>query len=214
MTIRIDGNLRRGDVELQLDLDIDPGRTAIVGPNGAGKTSLLRLVAGLERLDGGELRIHDRLVDQHGGRFIPAHERDVAMVFQEHRLFPHLRAIENVAFPLRRRGIHRAEAHALAVAQLDAVGMGDDATRRPNELSGGQRQRIAIARALVADPSILLLDEPLASIDDESRGAIRSLLLDATVPTVLWVSHEPADTLGAPSTISFAGGGVRQTLTP
>ena len=213
MTIRIDGTVHRGDLTLQLDLTIDAGRTAVIGPNGAGKTTLLRLIAGLEALDSGVVRIRDQVVDD-GTRFVPAHERSTAVVFQEHRLFPHLKAADNVAFPLRRQGIDRVAATARATDALALVGMEAHADRRPSQLSGGQRQRIAIARALVARPDVLLLDEPLASIDDESRSAIRQCLMDAPPPIVVWVSHDPADTLEADSLMSLTNGVVSQTPRP
>jgi len=213
MTIRIDGTVHRGDLTLRLDLTIDAGRTAVIGPNGAGKTTLLRLIAGLEALDRGVVRIQDQVVDD-GTRFVPAHERSTAVVFQEHRLFPHLKAVDNVAFPLRRQGIDRVAAAARAADALGLVGMEAHAGRRPSQLSGGQRQRIAIARALVARPDVLLLDEPLASIDDESRSAIRQCLMDAPSPIVVWVSHDPADTLEADSLMSFTNGVVSQTPRP
>ena len=213
MTILIDGTLRRGDLTLRLDLAIDGGRTAVIGPNGAGKTTLLRLIAGLDALDSGTVSIQGRVVDD-GVDFVPAHERSTAVVFQEHRLFPHLRAVDNVAFPLRRRGIDRATAAIRTADALHQVGMDGHEGRRPSQLSGGQRQRVAIARALVAQPEVLLLDEPLASIDEDSRSAIRQCLMDAPSPIVIWVSHDPADTLDAESLISFADGQVRQTRRP
>ncbi len=214
MTIRIDGTVSRDSFTLDLDVDIDVGRTAVIGPNGAGKTTLLRLIAGLEALERGTIHIGHRLVDDAGSVFVAAHERSTAVVFQDHRLFPQLRAIDNVSFPLRRQGIDRATAADRATVALQEVGMDEFAARRPSQLSGGQRQRVAIARALVAEPEVLLLDEPLASIDDESRSGIRHLLMAAPSPTVVWVSHDPADTLDAESLVSFADDRVRQTPRP
>ncbi len=214
MTIRIDGTVSRDDFTLDLEVSIDVGRTAVIGPNGAGKTTLLRLIAGLEALERGTIHIGDRLVDDAATVFVPAHERSTAVVFQDHRLFPQLRAVDNVAFPLRRQGVDRAAAADRAGGALRQVGMGEFADRRPSQLSGGQRQRVAIARALIAQPEVLLLDEPLASIDDESRSGIRHLLMDAPSPIVVWVSHDPADTLDAESLMSFANDRVYQTPTP
>ncbi|MCP3939746.1 MAG: ATP-binding cassette domain-containing protein, partial [Actinomycetia bacterium] len=148
MTIRIEGTLRRGELGLDLDVEIEAGRTTIVGTNGTGKTTLLRLVAGLEALEEGTVHINGRLVDDGGSNFVAAHERPTALVFQEHRLFPHLRAIDNVAFPLRRNGVHRVDAHERSLAMLGRVGMHELADRRPQQLSNGQQQRVAIARAL------------------------------------------------------------------
>lgn len=210
--ISLHGRVRRGELDLDLDLDIEPGVTFVVGPNGAGKTTVLRVIAGLEALDEGELCIDGRLLDRPvEGRFVPTHERPIAVAFQDHRLFPHLDVLDNVAFPTRRRGDGRAAARTAALAHLDSVGMSELARRMPDELSIGQQQRAAIARALATPATVLLLDEPLAAIDENSRSFIRDRLRDAPQTTVVWVSHDPADVEAGRRLISLDGGSVRQT---
>jgi molybdate transport system ATP-binding protein len=211
--ISLHGHVLRGALRLDFDLDIEPGVSFVVGPNGAGKTTLLRVLAGLEALDDGELVIDGETVDRPAdGRFVAAHRRPVAMAFQDHRLFPHLTVLDNVAFPARRRGTARHDARAAARPHLESVGIGDIARRRPRELSVGQQQRTAIARALATPAALLLLDEPLAAIDDASRTLIRSRLHAATHPTIVWVSHDPTDVGADSRRISVDGGFVRQTL--
>ena len=212
MTIEIDGTVRRGGFSLDLELEIPPGRMAIVGPNGAGKTTLLRLIAGLEALDRGTLCLDGTTLDDPArGLFVPAHERPVAMAFQDHRLFPHLRVLDNVAYPLRRQGHHRDEAHAVAREHLDAVGLSAIADARPDRLSGGQRQRVAVARALIGQAEVLLLDEPLAGVDDVSRAILREQLTSPPHPTVIWVTHDPADAELSDRAMTVDGTVIRET---
>ena len=209
MTIEIEGRLTRGD--WVLDLDRFRGRagvTAVIGPNGSGKTSALRLIAGLEALDEGSLRIGDDVLDEPStARFRPAHERAVALVFQDHRLFGHLRAIDDVAFPLRRRGIDRRVARRRAHDLLELVGMAGHTGSRPDQLSGGQRQRVALARALAADPNVLLLDEPLASVDETSRRDLHHVLADGVAPYVILVSHDPVEVHNLAGSLVVLDGG-------
>lgn len=195
MTVVASGELRRGRWHLRLDGFVcEPGVTAVVGPNGAGKTSMLRLIAGLEALDSGSLSIDGAVVDQPDrGVLEPAHRRPVAYVFQDHRLFPHLRIEDDVAFPLRRRGADRRVARRRARELLDRVGLADRATSRPHQLSGGQRQRVALARALATEPEVLLLDEPLASVDDQSRRELQQVLAEAPARTIVLVTHDPVE---------------------
>ena len=166
----------------------------MIGSNGTGKTSVLRLLAGLEALDAGSLSISGDVVDDFDhGVHRPAHQRSVSLVFQDHRLFGHLRAVDDVAFPLRRQGVDRREARQRAHELLERVGVADRSGARAAELSGGQRQRVALARALAAEPEVLLLDEPLASIDDSSRRELRSVLADAPARSIVLVSHDPVE---------------------
>ena len=201
--IEVRGTARREDFTLSLDVAICGERTAVLGPNGAGKTTLLRLIAGLERLESGELKIDGQVVDDAGSIFIGAHQRSVAVAFQDHRLFGHLRVVDNVAYPLRRAGVKRATARDQASGYLAAVGLSEVAMARPAQLSGGQRQRASIARALATPAQILLLDEPLASVDDQSREALRDLLINTEHRTVVWVTHDPNDAKFANTTLTL-----------
>lgn len=196
MTVVFEGSVARSGWTLKVDgLRIGEGVTAVVGANGAGKTSLGRAVAGLDRLDRGRLVIGDTVADDPAaGVFVPAHRRSVGMVFQDHRLFGHLKAIDNVAFGLRRAGADRAGARLQAGALLERVGVDSSAwDRRPAELSGGQRQRVAIARALAPEPGVLIVDEPLASVDASGRSKVRSLLGRLPASQVLLITHDPVD---------------------
>ena len=201
--IEVRGVVRRQDFTLSLDVAINQERTAVIGPNGVGKTTLLRLVAGLERLESGELMIDGQVVDNGESTFIAAHQRSVAVAFQDHRLFGHLRIIDNVAYPLRRAGLNRNTARARAASYLTAVGLSEVAMSRPAQLSGGQRQRASIARALATPAQVLLLDEPLASVDDQSREALRYLLTNTEHRTVVWVTHDPNDAKFANTTLNL-----------
>ena len=157
-----------------------PGEVvAILGPNGAGKSTALHLVAGLLQPDSGQVRLGDHVLTDTAARvFVPAHARRVGMLLQDPLLFPHMSVEANVAFAPRSRGLRRRAARASAAQWLDRVGAADLAGRAPDELSGGQAQRIAIARALAAEPDVLLLDEPLTGLDVAAAAAIRKLLRD------------------------------------
>ena len=210
--ISLEGRVERGLLSLDFALEVDAGISFVVGANGAGKSTLLRVLAGLEALDEGELRIDGCVVDAPADRiFVPTHERPVAVAFQDHRLFPHLSVLDNVAFPARRHGASRPLAREAALPHLQAVRISELARRMPGELSVGQQQRTALARALATPGELLLLDEPLASIDEASRTFIRDQLRDAPQSTVVWVSHDPADVDAGSSVISILGGSVRQT---
>jgi molybdate transport system ATP-binding protein len=190
--------LTRGALALSLALRVGDGETlAVVGPNGAGKTTLLRALAGLEPLAAGEIRLDGRALDAPAaGVFVPPEARPVGLLFQDHRLFPHLTALEQVAFGLRARGARRGAARARAREWLARTGVADLAARRPDALSGGQAQRVALARALATSPRLLLLDEPLAAIDVAGRAALRHELaahLRAHAGPSVLVTHEPAE---------------------
>ena len=196
MTVEFDGRVVRPGWRLQVDgLDIDQGVTAVIGANGTGKTTLGRAVAGLDRLERGRLEIAGTAVDDPAaGVFVPAHRRRVGMVFQDHRLFGHLRVIDNVAFGLRRAGADRAGARQQAGALLERVGVDSEAwQRRPAALSGGQRQRVAVARALAPEPDVLIVDEPLASVDSSGRAQLRALLGESPARHVILITHDPVD---------------------
>ncbi|MFJ8659533.1 ABC transporter permease [Streptomyces sp. NPDC093795] len=176
----------------ELVLDAEPGTTiAVVGPNGAGKTTLLRALLGLTPRAHAVLRLGD--TDVTG---LPPHRRQVAWVPQDGALFPRLSALANTAYGLRARGVPRAEARREAQRWLDRLGVGHLAHRRPAELSGGQAQRVALARALAARPRLLLLDEPLAALDQTTRAHVRHTLrshLAGFGGVCLIVTHDPVE---------------------
>ena len=176
----------------QLTLDAEPGTTiAVVGPNGAGKTTLLRALLGLTPRARATLRLGDSDVSA-----AAPHRRGVAWVPQDGALFPHLSALSNTAYGLRAHGVPRAEARRQAQRWLDRLGVGTLAHRRPAQLSGGQAQRVALARALAARPRLLLLDEPLAALDQTTRAHVRHTLrghLAEFGGVCLLVTHDPVE---------------------
>ena len=183
---------------LDVSLTVAAGSVlALVGPNGAGKTSALRAIAGLQPLDRGEVRIEDRTVDDPTRDvFVVPEDRAVGVMFQDYLLFPHLSAVDNVAFGLRARGTRRADARAAALEWLERLGMAERARAKPAALSGGQSQRVALARALAIEPTVLLLDEPLAALDAGAREDVRRDLsrhLRDFAGAVVLVSHDPVD---------------------
>jgi molybdate transport system ATP-binding protein len=197
MTLTADIELALGALHLQVDVAAGDEVVAVVGPNGAGKTTLLRAIAGLEPLRRGRIVIDGRTVeDAASGVRLPPEDRQVGVVFQEHRLFRNLTSLENVAFGLRARGAPRAEARRRAAEWLERVGAGHLAARKPRKLSGGEAQRVALARALVTEPAVLLLDEPLAAVDTSARADLRHLLRGelARYPgSRLVVTHDPIE---------------------
>ncbi|WP_329284414.1 ABC transporter permease [Streptomyces sp. NBC_00691] len=176
----------------RLTLDADPGTTiAVVGPNGAGKTTLLRALLGLTPRAHAELRLGDEDVTA-----LPPHRRHVAWVPQDGALFPHMSALANTAYGLRAQGVSRAEARREARTWLDRLGVGPLGHRRPTQLSGGQAQRVALARALAARPRLLVLDEPLAALDQTTRAHVRHTLrthLTGFGGVCLIVTHDPVE---------------------
>jgi molybdate transport system ATP-binding protein len=188
---------RRVDV----DLEVGDGETlAVLGPNGSGKSTVLGVVAGLVRPQSGRVTLDDRVLTDVGpgapGVQVAPHDRRTALLGQDALLFPHLDALENVAFGPRSLGTDRRTARADAQRWLDELGVGDLAERRPGQLSGGQAQRVAVARALAAEPRLLLLDEPMAALDvavqPALRQVLRRLLRDRTA---IVVTHDPLDAL-------------------
>ncbi len=206
--VHVDGCVReRG---WAVDARLRPGLvTAVVGHNGAGKSTLAQVVAGALRLDSGSARIGERVVDD-AATFVPARRRGVAMVSQAPRIFTHMSVVANVAFPLRVRGVRRAQARAAALGQLRAVGIADLAHRRGSDLSGGQAARVALARALVFRPDVLILDEPTAALDVEATAQVSAVLrerLTGAGITTLLVSHDIAEVLALASRMIVMGEG-------
>ncbi|MEJ2059974.1 MAG: ABC transporter ATP-binding protein [Gammaproteobacteria bacterium] len=185
------------DEHLALDgvsLKVEPGEFfTLLGPSGCGKTTLLRCIAGLERPDSGEIVINNKQVTAES-----AHVRKVNTVFQSYALFPHLNVTDNIAFGLRMRGISKAERHAKVAKILEFMHLEPLASRRPDQLSGGQQQRVALSRALVNEPQILLLDEPLSALDAKLRTELQ-LELKRTQQrlgmTFVLVTHDQAEAL-------------------
>jgi len=211
--------VHRPGFDLDAVLAAEPGDVvAVIGPNGAGKSTLVRALAGLATLDGGHVRCDGSTWDDGAGRAVVTQERRIGMVFQKQLLFPHLTALENVMFGPRSRGLRRTAARDRATGWLDRLGVADLADRRPHAMSGGQAQRVAVARALVTDPRLLLLDEPLAALDAGVAMALRidlaRHLADFPGVTVL-VTHDAMDTLVmANRVVVLEGGRVVQAGTP
>jgi iron(III) transport system ATP-binding protein len=209
---------RFGAVEVVRGIDLrvpDGGIVALLGGSGSGKTTTLRMVAGLEQPDRGTVRIGDRTVTG-GDALVPPEARRISMVFQSYALWPHLTVLQNVTFPLERAGA--ADAVPRAEATLDRLRLTGLGRRFPHELSGGQQQRVALARALVADPELLLLDEPLSNLDPglraEVREEIRSLVARSRLTTVL-VTHDREDAFAIADTVALLHAGkVAQHGTP
>jgi molybdate transport system ATP-binding protein len=187
-----------GSFGLDLSLPVDAGQVvAVLGPNGAGKTTALRAIAGLTPIDRGRIAIDDRVLDDPDSDvFVPPEQREIGVMFQDYLLFPHLSALDNVAFGLRARRVSRRDARARAGEWLGRLGLDAHAAARPSQLSGGQAQRVALARALAIEPRVLLLDEPLAALDAGTREDVRRDLarhLDTFAGAVVVVSHDPVD---------------------
>ncbi|MGP4050938.1 ABC transporter permease [Streptomyces sp. 2A115] len=198
----------------QLVLDAEPGTTiAVVGPNGAGKTTLLRALLGLTTRAHASLRLGENDVTG-----LPPHRRGVAWVPQDGALFPHLTALANTAYGLRAQGVRRAEARTVAQEWLDRLGVGHLAHRKPAQVSGGQAQRVALARALAARPRLLLLDEPLAALDQTTRAQVRHTLrrhLDGFGGVCLIVTHDPVEAVSlADRVLVLDDGRTLQDATP
>ena len=200
MSLEATIGVRLGALTLDVGLDAQPGETVVlIGPNGAGKTTLLRVLAGLLPLDSGRIAVDGHVLDDPvRGAWTPADRRPIGFVFQDQALFPHLSALENVAFGLRARGVRRQDARRRARAWLERVDMAEHAAARPRALSGGQAQRVALARALVPEPRVLLLDEPLSALDASTRVDTRRELrrhLEAHDGVRVVVTHDPVDAM-------------------
>lgn len=200
-----------------IDVALGQGKTlALLGPSGCGKTTLLRLVAGLLAPSKGSVSIAGQVVaDAASGMFAPPEKRNLGMVFQDYALWPHMTVGGNVSFPLEMRGIGRAERESRTLKALDKVGLSAYADRRPSDLSGGQQQRVAIARAIVAEPQLILFDEPLSNLDRELRenmvGELAELIASLGL-TAIYVTHDHSEALTLADQVAVMRGGLIEQL--
>ncbi|MFY9626876.1 MAG: ABC transporter ATP-binding protein, partial [Methylocystis sp.] len=197
-----------------LDMEIHPGElVALLGPSGCGKTTALRLLAGFDRPDAGAITVGGRDVTK-----VPAHKRDMGMVFQAYSLFPNMSVRQNVAFGLRMRGRAKGDRLTRADELLEMVGLGDAGDRYPYQLSGGQQQRVAIARALAIEPTVLLLDEPLSALDARVRHQLRAEIRQVQQRlgiTALFVTHDQSEALSLADRVGvMSSGRLEQIDTP
>ncbi|NLS18526.1 ABC transporter ATP-binding protein [Rhizobium sp. P40RR-XXII] len=197
-----------------LSLTIEPGTlVTLLGPSGCGKTTTLRMLAGLEHPSSGRILIGGKDVTM-----LPANERDVSMVFQSYALFPHMTALDNVAYGLESSGMKRKEARDKAEEALGLVGLAGMGARLPAELSGGQQQRVAVARALVLEPQVLLLDEPLSNLDARLRRRVRTDIRELQQRlgfTAVYVTHDQDEALAVSDRIIvMKDGGIAQQGAP
>jgi len=200
-----------------IDLHIQPGSiVALLGPSGCGKSTLLRLLAGLSEPAEGEIWFGDRLVAK-AGWTLPPEARDIGMVFQDYALWPHMSVVQNVAFPLKMRNVPRAERELRVSQALERVGLAEFAGRKPAGLSGGQQQRVALARAIVAEPGVLLFDEPLSNLDTALRESLcleMARLLRQLGTTAVYVTHDHREAqLLADRIVHLASGTVESVRT-
>lgn len=208
-------NVRKfyGQVETLKDLSVDivDGEFVIlVGPSGCGKSTLLRMIAGLEHTSAGEIRIDDTVVND-----LPAKARDIAMVFQNYALYPHMTVAKNMSFSLRLAGLSKAEIDRKVDAAAQILGLHELLDRLPKQLSGGQRQRVAMGRAIVRDPKVFLFDEPLSNLDAKLRVQMRSeikALHRRLGSTIIYVTHDQIEAMTMADKIVVMHAGVIEQI--
>jgi multiple sugar transport system ATP-binding protein len=194
-----------------LDLNVDDGEfLVLLGPSGCGKSTALRLLAGLEQPSEGRISIGGGRVDD-----VDPKDRDLAMVFQSYALYPHMTVAKNIAFPLRPRGIAKAERDRLTKEAADMLGLGALLDRKPAQLSGGQRQRVALARAIVRHPAVFLMDEPLSNLDAKLRTQTRTELVELhrrLGTTFIYVTHDQVEAMTMADRVAIMDAGRLQQL--
>ena len=194
-----------------LSFTVDDGEfMVLVGPSGCGKTTALRMVAGLEEITEGEIEIGDRVVNR-----VEPRKRDIAMVFQNYALYPHMSVFDNIAFPLRSRNLAKREIGERVDRIAGALGLGELLKRKPRTLSGGQRQRVAMGRAIVREPQLFLMDEPLSNLDAKLRVQMRaeiSKLQKELGVTTLYVTHDQVEAMTMGTRIAIMRKGVLQQI--
>jgi multiple sugar transport system ATP-binding protein len=192
-----------------LDLEVDDGEfVVLVGPSGCGKTTALRMVAGLESVTSGTIRFGGQVVND-----VSPRHRDVAMVFQNYALYPHLNVRENIAFALENKNVPRAERQRRVLAAAATTGLSDLLSRKPRHLSGGQRQRVAMARAIVREPAVFLMDEPLSNLDAKLRVQMRSEVVRvhrSVGVATLYVTHDQIEAMTMGDRVAVLWDGVAQ----
>jgi len=215
--LRIEGAVKRyGEIEALagISIDVRPGEfITLLGPSGSGKTTMLNAIAGFIDLEEGEIYMDARPIAP-----IPTHHRNIGVIFQNYALFPHMTAAANIAYPLKQRRVERAERERRVTEVLHLVGLGDIGHRYPRELSGGQQQRVAFARAIVFNPRLLLMDEPLGALDRKLRESlqreIKSIHRDLGI-TFVYVTHDQTEALALSDRIAiFREGRIEQVGTP
>ena len=197
-----------------VSLEINEGEFfTLLGPSGCGKTTLLRMIAGFNSIEGGEFYFGNTLINN-----VPAHKRDIGMVFQNYAIFPHLTVAENVAYGLKARKTPKSEIDGRVKEALELVQISHLADRKPNELSGGQQQRVALARAFVVEPSVLLMDEPLSNLDAKLRVQMRTVIKKLQKRlgiTTIYVTHDQEEALAISDRIAvMRDGHIMQIGTP
>ena len=207
----VEKTYQKNTVIRDLNLTIPAGqRLILLGPSGCGKSTTLRMIAGLEEITGGELRMGDRRVNE-----VPSGKRDIAMVFQNYALYPHMTVRENITYTLRVQKLDRAELETRLHSVLEILGLEPYVQRKPRELSGGQRQRVALARALVKQSRYLLLDEPLSNLDAQLRVQARKELVkihDLYQQTFVYVTHDQVEAMTVGQRVALMNQGVLQMV--
>lgn len=216
-SVKFDGVQKSYDGEVlvvkNLNLDIARGEfLTMLGPSGSGKTTCLMMLAGFEPATHGEIYLNDSPINN-----VPPHKRGIGMVFQNYALFPHMSVAENLAFPLKVRGMGKDDCETRIKRALDMVELGAFSDRRPAQLSGGQQQRVAVARALVFDPELVLMDEPLGALDKQLREQMQyeiKHIHDRLGVTVVYVTHDQTEALTMSDRVAVFNDGIIQQLSP